>query len=419
MKKLTLPYLFALCASAPFALALPISGDLPISETLKATDAVTVSEAGTMSAETGSNAEFYFMPVTNSSVTIANFKSDYTFDLPTYVTFDRNSGSNVMWAHMDFAQGITVRFNDLRTTGTNTKGRAGFEFKNTTATNDETKKTNIYVTTSSNNTFNAGGYQENWLQYVNFHACSGVNYGDLHLQLGSSFYVEADNVETRFLRFRQPFNNITKKQIDDGTKDASLAVSGKVFLNGHSLKCHGVQINSSNHAKTHDNNGYVNNMIVDFGENTTAQFLYFGNLTEHDPYWDGTRYVYENNWANNRFYLNNFGENDIFVLGVDPFSTTVTDGLIAGADPYDKSSAKVYISLLTALSRMLVINDDFINDEEVLSSMIIKLTAEDLAKYGFTDTSLIGKWAIIPEPSTYAIILGALALGFVAYRRRK
>ena len=27
--------------------------------------------------------------------------------------------------------------------------------------------------------------------------------------------------------------------------------------------------------------------------------------------------------------------------------------------------------------------------------------------------------AVVPEPSTYAAILGALALGFVAYRRRK
>jgi hypothetical protein len=26
---------------------------------------------------------------------------------------------------------------------------------------------------------------------------------------------------------------------------------------------------------------------------------------------------------------------------------------------------------------------------------------------------------VIPEPSTYAMIFGALALGFVAYRRRK
>ena len=253
------------------------------------------------------------------------------------------------------------------------------------------------------------------------HACSGVNYGDLHLQIGSSFYVEADGVEIRVLRFRQPYSNVTRNQIDNGSKDESLAVSGKVFLNGYNLKCDAVQINSSNHATTHDANGYVNNMIVDFGENTTAQFLYFGNFTEHDPYWyeNAKRFVYENNWANNRFYLNNFGENDIFVLGVDPYTTKVTDGLIAGADPYDKNAAKEYISVLTALSKMLVINGEYINDEEALSAMIKQLTAEDLEKYGFTDTSLIGKWAVIPEPSTYAAIFGAIAFGFAFYRRRK
>ena len=156
MKKSTLFYLSALCALPSLALAFPLADDMPIEATITASDKVESSEAGTMSAADGSGAKFYFMPVTNSSATIADFKSDYTFDLPTYVTFDRNSGTNIMWAHMDFAQGVTVRFNDLYSTGTNTKGRAGFEFKNSSYTNEESKKSNIYVTTKSNNTFNAG-----------------------------------------------------------------------------------------------------------------------------------------------------------------------------------------------------------------------------------------------------------------------
>ncbi|MBQ2722281.1 MAG: PEP-CTERM sorting domain-containing protein [Opitutales bacterium] len=41
---------------------------------------------------------------------------------------------------------------------------------------------------------------------------------------------------------------------------------------------------------------------------------------------------------------------------------------------------------------------------------------------GFTASSAtlnVTAAAVVPEPSTYAMIFGAIALGFVAYRRRK
>ena len=42
------------------------------------------------------------------------------------------------------------------------------------------------------------------------------------------------------------------------------------------------------------------------------------------------------------------------------------------------------------------------------------------AYYGNLDTSYFTlSQTVVPEPSTYAAILGSLALGFVAYRRRK
>lgn len=37
----------------------------------------------------------------------------------------------------------------------------------------------------------------------------------------------------------------------------------------------------------------------------------------------------------------------------------------------------------------------------------------------YTDLTLTGSFSAIPEPSTYALILGGLALGFVALRRRR
>ena len=54
----------------------------------------------------------------------------------------------------------------------------------------------------------------------------------------------------------------------------------------------------------------------------------------------------------------------------------------------------------------------FINNKNILD-----YTAEEL---GITKNGNLNVYTMnIPEPSTYAMIFGALALGFVAYRRRK
>ncbi len=56
----------------------------------------------------------------------------------------------------------------------------------------------------------------------------------------------------------------------------------------------------------------------------------------------------------------------------------------------------------------------FINDNtlaELIESGAIEVSKDSTYNYIYTMT--------IPEPSTYAMVLGALALGFVAYRRRK
>ena len=64
-------------------------------------------------------------------------------------------------------------------------------------------------------------------------------------------------------------------------------------------------------------------------------------------------------------------------------------------------------------------------DYSLISVDISNLNGMASATYNFTPTSngLYDNFAItgtvVPEPSTYAAILGALALAFVAYRRRK
>ncbi len=424
MKKLTLPYLFALCASAPFALALPISGDLPISETLKATDAVTVSEAGTMSAETGSNAEFYFQEVNQTTdketnQLLATFNSNYTFDLPTYVTINRGTDTNTgktatgnTFPKFLFAQGTTVTFNNFNITGTNLSRRAGLIFDMVKRTTNDNLKAHLYVKNGSANTFNTvSGTQENWIRNIHFHAMSAGNYGDVHMQHNASFHIETNGVEFVAFRLRQPYQYAASR--DAIASDPNIGCSGKLYLNGYSTTIGTIQWNSSQQATTHAG-AAPNDFYLDFGENSNAQYICFNAFGEHDPVKqnDGT-YRYQNNWANNRWYVDNFGENDVLVFANDPFNTQIVDGTNAEGTGIARSS------LISVLSKMLVINGEYINDQEILGDMIIKLTAEDLAKYGFTDTSLVGKWAIIPEPSTYAIILGALALGFVAYRRRK
>ena len=420
MKKSTLFYLSALCALPSLAVALPLAGDMELESTLTASDAVVVDEAGTLSAAAGSGAEFYFQPVNQTSgseitPTLATFNADYTFDLPTFITMSRSGGSGNIFPQMKFAQGITVKFNNLNLTGTGLSRRAGYIFDMTSRTTNDALKAHIYVTTDSNKTFNAGNYQENWFRNINFHAQSAVNYGDIHFQYNASFHVESAGVELQALHIRQPYNYVSRAQADAATgNDKNKSFSAKIYLNGNSLKCHTVQWNSSQQATSHEG-AAANDVLVDFGVNSVAQVLYFANLSEHEAVKQTSGSIpwkFQNNWSNNRFYLDNFGENDLFVLGVNPFTATVLDGV------NEAGTARASTTVLNAISRMIVINGEYINDEEKLANMIIQLTAEDLERYGIADTSYIGKWAVIPEPSTYAIIFGAIALGFVAYRRK-
>ncbi len=60
------------------------------------------------------------------------------------------------------------------------------------------------------------------------------------------------------------------------------------------------------------------------------------------------------------------------------------------------------------------------SDEEASGAFANLFKSEDGSSVEFTaPESFVIKGGIIPEPSTYAAIFGAIALGFVAYRRRK
>lgn len=107
------------------------------------------------------------------------------------------------------------------------------------------------------------------------------------------------------------------------------------------------------------------------------------------------------------------GENSKLVFGSDSKIIVNLDGVISPDDSYALSvievAADACISVADAISKdNLVLN---VNGE-----------AYDSDKWGFNFDPTTGALTInvnVPEPTTVAAIFGALALGFVAYRRRK
>lgn len=59
------------------------------------------------------------------------------------------------------------------------------------------------------------------------------------------------------------------------------------------------------------------------------------------------------------------------------------------------------------------------NAANVMGFYITGNIPNGLARFNYSFDNLAVAASAIPEPSTYAAILGALALGFVAYRRRQ
>ena len=155
-------------------------------------------------------------------------------------------------------------------------------------------------------------------------------------------------------------NNIYVRTPQGSGALASNLVSGTLDLAGHNMKTQGLIFNPAS----------VNNaeFVVDYGDNDISQYCALGTLS---PKAGLTNYIRVQNFGLNDFLLF-YNEVDTDMLLFDDYGVKGTD--------YE----------------------------------VVKLAE----KVQYLGTSY-NAYTIIPEPSTYAMILGALAIGFVAYRRRK
>ena len=381
---------------------LSITGNTTLNGEAWTTGLVTVNGEGTMTGSAENGDAFFTKDVYKSgtgeiSEKVLQVNANYDFNAPFYVIGMAPDGGN-LWFAINVANGKTVKFSNFYFDSAYVKGRQGLQFISD-KTKDYSKFAHVYLGVDSDDVLNSTGKHEHWLRYVNIHATSGYNYGDVHFQYGSHFTLEAENVSFRYIRVRQSYSGGTYRggRTSSDVKDYS---SGSLFMNGYSVKISEIQWNPSSAGKDH-NSVNPTDFLIDFGENNKAQYCYINKITEHGKV-NATNW--QNNWNLDRLFITNMGVNDMIVLGSDPFNSKVGDG-------------DVQVSLLNVLSRILDINGDFVNsNEEYLESLIVQLTDADT-----NDASLVGKWAImiIPEPAEYAAMFGALALAFAIYRRKK
>lgn len=115
-------------------------------------------------------------------------------------------------------------------------------------------------------------------------------------------------------------------------------------------------------------------------------------------------------------YKLNIGEN---VERIDFFSGLTEGTLLVGSEEYN-GNTKTYHLDIKGFENYLI-HVDYIDDTNLdLVNLIGYEFGEDEHLGYVADTANGGYWLnVIPEPSTYAAIFGAIALGFVMFRRRK
>ncbi len=339
------------------AQATDISGNvtIPTSGT-SYTDKLVVTGAGTMTG-----GELTFMNITSTG-DIALINDDYTFS--NKVNVSASGSTNPTWANIKIAQGKTVEFADFNTSKMVMTSRAGVVFAASSGTNDQTLYANIWLNSSDTNVFQkktgqTGGY-EIWLNYVNFHSevSAATKYAYVHFQYGANFICE-NNASFNTIAVRQSY-----KQSD--TYLASNAFAGRVQMNGYDVTVNAIEFNPTN------NNAYTD-FYVDFGVNSEAQTFVTNSVSKNSDQYCNKDMI--------KLIVENFGEGDQLL---------VKNGISE--------------TLLPILS---------INGLSGSDIKIEQLTSGDYAGYWSYSVT------VVPEPSTYALIFGALALGFVAYRRRK
>ncbi len=384
MKKYTLLPLFALSTSLFAADYTTLLGDVSLSAGGATVDkTVTINGAGKMTYASASDVfTINNVSATSNNVTITLIKAteNYEFDGIVKITGAGLTGTgDQIWGQFNVANGKTLRIKNLQSDITS-NARGFFKFIGASGTSDQTQYANIYVGTTQDNVFKNGKENEVWLNYVNFHAMSAPtgSYGYIHFQHGCNFICETDNIFISTIAVRQSFAVVRNRAEADLNLEKSF--SGRIDLNGYSVGTYGLTFNPSDNYEPKEQRRCTD-FYIDFGSSekamSTKQTFYIGSLSDNAGY---------SCLENNRVFVKNVSEGDSFIFGewVD-------------ADGNDLTTKKIF--------------DTTFRFEEGVEYEVSKITSGEYAgQYSLT---------IIPEPSTYAMIFGALALGFVVYRRRK
>ena len=356
MKKLILLPLFVASLASAEEVINTISGDITLTDNTIADETLVINGAGTMTM-----GDYTFATKTVMSTTdIMKVNADYTFDGVFQIPYMGLTGYTD--AKISIAKGktLTITKFDSSLNMAPAAQRACLVFWG-----GETKNYSEFATVNLGlndiNAFNKGNKDEIWLRYVNLNITTAATLRRVHMYWGSSITLQADNIKflSGAINIRTP-QTITRTGPENEACYACTA--GTLNLNGHSTYIEMLGANPS------DKSAYVD-FVINFGENTKAQVLDVGEV----------------GW--NSAGLGSLGQFKLFINDYD----------YNGGD-------RLYFGKENLLYQCVYVNG-------------VLLTADMIEKQ--TAGSYKDKFMVIPEPSTYAMIFGAIALGFVAYRRRK
>jgi hypothetical protein len=356
MKKLILLPLFVASLASAEEVINTINGDITLTDNTIADETLVINGAGTMTM-----GDYTFATKTVMSTTdIMKVNADYTFDGVFQIPYGGITGYTD--ANIKIAKGKTLtitKFDSSQNYAPNNQ-RACVVFHG-----DSTKNYSEFATVNLGlndiNAFNKGNKDEIWLRYVNMNITTAANLLRVHMYYGSSITLQADNIKFGggSINIRAP-QTITRTGPENEACYACTA--GTINLNGYSTSIDMLGANPSNKS------AYVD-FVINFGENTKAQNL----------------------------LIKEVAQNSAGLGSVDMFKLFINDYDFNGGD-------RIYFGKEGLLYQCVYVNG-------------VLLTADMLEKQ--TSGAYKDTFMVIPEPSTYAMIFGAIALGFVAYRRRK
>lgn len=356
MKKLILLPLFIASLASAEEIINSIDGDITLTDNTIADETLVINGAGTMTM-----GNYTFATKTVMSTTdVMNVKADYTFDgvfqIP-YMGLTAYTDANIKIAK---GKTLTIKKFDSSLNLAPDGQRACVVFYGD-STGNYSEFATVNLGLNDINTFNKSNKDEIWLKYANLNITTAATFRRVHVYFGSKITLQSENIrfEGTAINIRAPQTK-TRTGPDNVACDACTA--GYIDLNGYSTYISMLGANPSDKA------AYVD-FVVTFGDNTKAQVLDVGEV----------------------------GWNPAGLESPDQFKLFIDDYDYIGGD-------RLYFGKESLLYQCVYVNG-------------VLLTADMIEKQ--TAGSYKDKFMVIPEPSTYAMIFGAIALGFVAYRRRK